>query len=74
MLGGRLSAIPGTFLSIPAGLRSFELPRLARDAAAGLLRVVPHFTIELARTSTTGIQDKDLVRMLDGLRKAGLPE
>ena len=47
---------------------------LARDAAAGLLRVVPHYTIELARTATTGIQNKDLDRLLDGLRKAGLPE
>ncbi len=46
----------------------------AQVAVKGLLRVVPHFTIELARTSMTSIQDKDLERHLDGLRKAGLPE
>ena len=46
----------------------------AQAAVKGLLRVVPHFTIELARTSTTGIQEKDLERLLDGLRKAGVPE
>ena len=46
----------------------------AQAAVKGLLRVVPHFTIELARTAMVDIQDKDLVRLLDGLRKAGVPE
>ena len=46
----------------------------AKVALQGLLRVVPHFTIELVRTSAAGIQDKDLERLIDGLRKAGLPE
>jgi TolB-like protein/Flp pilus assembly protein TadD len=46
----------------------------AQAAVKELLRVVPHMTISLSRTSTTGIQDKDLERLLDGLRKAGLPE
>ena len=47
---------------------------LGQAAAKELLRVVPHFTIELARTATTGIREEDLPRLLDGLRKAGLPE
>jgi len=51
----------------PAGWRMLA-------AGNGLLRVAPHMTIELSRTSTTGIRDKDLERLLDGLRKAGLPE
>ncbi len=46
----------------------------AQAAVKGLLRVVPHFSIELARTSIPGIQDMDLERLLEGLRKAGLPE
>lgn len=46
----------------------------AQAAVKGLLRVVPHFTIKLAKTAMVGIKDQDLVRLLDGLRKAGLPE
>ncbi len=46
----------------------------AKVALQGLLRVVPHFTIELVRNSAAGIQDKDLERLLDGLRRAGVPE
>ena len=46
----------------------------AQAAVKGLLRVAPHYTIELARTAATGVRDEDLERLLDGLRKAGVPE
>ena len=65
---------PAGWRFLAAGYGLLGRPAEARAAARGLLRVVPHFTIELARTSTTGIQDKDLERLLDGLRKAGIPE
>ena len=65
---------PAGWRFLAAGYGILGQQAQAQAAAQGLLRIVPHFTIDLARTSTTGIQQKDLERLLEGLRKAGLPE
>lgn len=46
----------------------------AGAAVQGMLRIYPGFTIESIRTASTGMPEADLERLLDGLRKAGLPE
>ncbi len=65
---------PAGWRLLATGYGLLQRPAEAKGAGRGLLRVVPHFTIELAEKSTTGLQDKDLERLLDGLRKAGIPE
>ena len=65
---------PAGWRFLTAGYGLLDRPEAARKALRGLLRVVPHYTLELARSSTTGIRDEDLDRLLNGLRKAGLPE
>lgn len=70
---------PAGWRLLAAGYALLGRQAEARVALQGFLRVVPYYTIELdtielARTSTTGIRDEDLERLLDGLRKAGVPE
>ena len=65
---------PAGWRFLAAGYGSLGRQAEAQEACRGLLRVVPHYTIELARTSATGVREEDLERLLDGLRKAGVPE
>ena len=46
----------------------------AREAVADLLRLVPHFTLKGVIKNPMFERPADAARMVDGLRKAGLPE
>ena len=65
---------PAGWRMLAAGCGLLDRRAQAEQAVRGLQRVVPHFTLELAKTSTTGIRDDDLERLVDGLRRAGVPE
>jgi len=64
---------PAGWRMLAAGYGLLGRKAEAQVAIGQLLRLVPHFTIELARTSMTGIREEDLERFLGGLRKAGVP-
>jgi adenylate cyclase len=65
---------PSGWRWLAAGCAYLDRIDEAREAVGQLLRLVPHYTIKLARTSTPGVQLDDQERLVDGLRKAGLPE
>ncbi len=46
----------------------------AQAAAQGLLRIIPHYTLQMTRAAMVGVREQDMERLLDGLRIAGLPE
>jgi TolB-like protein/Tfp pilus assembly protein PilF len=64
---------PGGWRMLAAGNGLLGRKTEAEAAVKGLLRVVPHMNLELCRASVTGIREQDLERLLEGLRKAGLP-
>ena len=65
---------PAGWRLLAAGCGLLGQQAKAEEACRGLLRVVPHYTLALAESSTTGIRREDLDRLLEGLRKAGVPE
>ncbi len=61
-----------------AGL-AYSLPYLgrieeAREAVRNLRRVMPRMTLKSSTRNPMFVREKDVARMLEGLRQAGLPE
>jgi TolB-like protein len=65
---------PGGWRMLAVGCAYLDRMDEARAAIQQLLRLVPHITVEQVRASGPGVQPQDLDRLLEGLRKAGLPE
>ena len=65
---------PGGWRTLAIGYAYLDRLEEAHAAVQQLLRLVPHITIATVRESAPGVQPQDMERMLEGLRKAGLPE
>jgi tetratricopeptide (TPR) repeat protein len=65
---------PAGWRLLAIGLACLDRIDEAREAVQRLLRVVPHDRIELMRKGQAGASPDNLERMVEAMRKAGLPE
>ncbi len=65
---------PAGWRWLAAGYGILGQQEKAQAAAQGLLRIIPHYTLQMTRAAMVGVREEDMERLVDGLRKAGLPE